>query len=324
VSELADEVAKVLGARRKNKVVLTGAQVDEVLDDLNIPTSASKGTPVHLRMVKVAFNGTKRRQGDPAGRVRRDQRHGEQRHRDGRQGRRDPRHGHRPVRRRLVRGCDELGDVDRLRLEAFTVSQNGRPVQHKWASYVNALWMRPKYLKSIVGKEATLSTRLMQMFIGADWVPVLAAAATVAGTSEAERAAAEAKTKTATDAVQSTRVQADKAVRGVRGVKAKIAALPAGTPDPARVASTNVQIAELARQLHGLETQLMSKSVAAGNVRRDLKAAKARHQTEHEHALLTTFFHQMEPAVCPRCTAGVTLERRAAEPDEQQVLRVHQ
>ena len=79
---------------------------------------------------------------------------------------------------------------------------------------------------------------------------------------------------------------------------------------------TNIRIAELARQIHGLETQLMSRSVAAGNVRLELKAAKARHHTQHEHALLTKFFHQMEPTVCPRCTAGVTAERRAAEPED--------
>lgn len=441
MSELADEVAKVLGARRKNKVVLTGARVDEVLDDLNIPTSASKGTPVHLRVVKVAFNGTKRLDPDhpdadgyPLEKM--DSEDGQLEllldapndeddppgddivdvvvtGHEGDEGD-DVKESEEPVVRALVpfdftwtpidgvngvgsgsnlRGkssivnlllwslsgrCAEfsvavrrwiehvevdwaVGDetlrvaydatngtasngtvtvvkddgslgaviarfdgdsfedamssvmLSRLRLEAFTVSQKGKTVQHKWASYVSALWVRPKYLKSIVGKEATLSTRLMQMFIGTDWVPVLATAATVAGTLEAEQAAAEAKTKTATDAVQSSRIQAEKAVGEV---KAKIAALPAGAPDPATVASTNVKIAELARQLHGLETKLMNKSVAAGNVRRDLKAAKARHHTQHEHALLTKFFHQMEPTLCPRCTAGVTPERRAAEPDE--------
>ena len=93
--------------------------------------------------------------------------------------------------------------LNRLRLETFTVSQKGKPVQHKWASYVNALWVRPKYLKSIIGKEPVLSIRLMQMFIGTDWVPVLATASTIAGALEAEQKAADARTKTATDAVQS-------------------------------------------------------------------------------------------------------------------------
>lgn len=447
MSALADEIVKVLGRRRKNKMVLTATRVDEVLDELGIPTSASKGMPVHLRVVKVSFRGTKRL--DPAhpdaegcpleemdsedpqlelnldsaddqeetetdsptvdivgiGGVDAEDEDSDEEP----EGASDE-----PVVRALVpfdftwkpvdgvngvgsganlRGKSsivnvllwslsgrcaefsvavrrwiehvevdwEVGDetlrvafdatngkasagtvtvvkddetlgtviarfdsdsfedamssvmLSRLRLETFTVSQKGKPVQHKWASYVNALWVRPKYLKSIIGKEPMLSIRLMQMFIGTDWVPVLATASTIAGTLAAEQKIADAKTKTATDAVQSTRVQAD---RAVEAVKVKIAALPTETPAPGKVAVTNIQIADLARQIHGLQTQLMSRSVAADNVRRDLKAAKARHHTEHEHALLTKFFHQMEPTVCPRCTAGVTPERRAAEPDK--------
>jgi hypothetical protein len=168
-------------------------------------------------------------------------------------------------------------------------------------------------LKSIIGKEATLSVRLMQMFIGTDWVPVLATASTVAGSLEAQQKVAAERKKTATDALEGARADAQNAVKAV---KAKIATLPKGTPDPAKLAQTNARLGDLVRQMHTLETQLLSQSVAADTVRQQLKAAKARHHTEYEHALLTKFFHQMEPTVCPRCTAGVTDERRAAEPDE--------
>lgn len=447
MSALAEEIVKVLGRRRKNRMEMTAAQVDQVLDDLGIPTSASKGMPVHLRVMKVSFRGTKRldpahpdAEGCPLEEMDSDDPQlaldldstndqeetetdsstydiipGNDTDAENEDGDEDQeKESDEPVVRALVpfdftwkpedgvngvgsganlrgkssivnvllwslsgrcaefsvavrrwiehvevdlqvgeenlrvafdatngvvstgtvtvvKGDGTLGTViarfdnesfedamnsvmlNRLRLETFTVSQSGKPVQHKWVSYVNALWVRPKYLKSTIGKEPMLSVRLMQMFIGTDWVPVLATAATIAGTLDAEQKAADAKTKTATDAVQSTRVQADKAVEAV---KAKIAALPAGTPNPAKVAAANVQIADLARRIHGLETQLMSRSVAADNARRELKAAKARHHTEHEHALLTKFFHQMQPTVCPRCTATVTAERRAAEPDE--------
>ncbi len=205
--------------------------------------------------------------------------------------------------------------LSRLRLETFTVSQSGKPVTHKWASYVNALWVRPKYLKSIIGKEATLSVRLMQMFIGTDWVPVLATAATISGTLEAEKKAAQERTKAATAAVETFR---DEALRAVEGVKARMAALPEGVPDPAKISEANTKISKLAREMHALEMDLLRRSVAADTVRQQLKAAKARRHTEHEHALLTKFFHQMEPTVCPRCTANVTVERRAAESDEHQ------
>jgi hypothetical protein len=203
--------------------------------------------------------------------------------------------------------------LNRLRLEPFTVSQVGTSTTHKWASYVNAFWVRPKYLKSIIGKESTLSVRLMQMFIGTDWVPVLATASTVAGTLAAKQKAATEKAKVATEAVDASRIEAQKTVDDL---KARIAALPSGTPDVGRMMHASVRVGDLSREIHALETDLLSRAVAADTVRQQLKAAKAREHTAHEHALLTKFFHQMEPTVCPRCTAKVTPERRAAEPDE--------
>lgn len=439
MSSLADEIVKVLGRRRKeNRLEITSGDVDKVLGYLDIPTSASKGVPVHLRVARVSFRGTKRLDpshpdaegceleevdtGDGQLPIDLDETaaavetenensetptdHGEVRDGDV--------ESEKPVVRALVpfdftwepsdgvngigsgsnlRGkssivnvllwslsgrCAEFSvavkrwiehvevdwvvgsetlrvafDADngqvssgtvtvvenektvgtvlvsfdnesfedamssvmlnRLRLEAFSVSQSGKPVTHRWASYVNALWVRPKYLKSIIGKEATLSVRLMQMFIGTDWVPVLATAATVLGTLVAEQKAALERTKTATDAVETARGEA---LKTVESVKARIAALPDGVPDPAKHAEAHAKIGDLVRQMHGLETQLLNRSVAADTVRQQLKAAKARHHTEYEHALLSKFFHQMEPTVCPRCTAAVTDERRVAEPDD--------
>lgn len=444
MSALAEEIVKILGRRRKeNRLELEVAAVDKVLEDLGIPTSASKGVPVHLRVARVSFSGTKRldpehpdAKGFPLEEMGGDPGHQSELNLDdpvddgsnGRDGEAAADHAKQdepdegeaeewegPVLRALVpfdftwepldgvngvgsgsnlRGKSSIvelllwslsgrcavfsvavrrwiehvevdwvvgaetlrvafdadngavsngsvtvieddgsgglviaafGDgeafedamnsvmLSRLRLESFTVSQAGKPVTHKWASYVNALWVRPKDLKSIIGKEATLSVRLMQMFIGTDWVPVLATASTVAGSLAAEQKVAAERKKTATDAMEGSR---NEALKAVKAVEAKIAALPDGTPDPAKLAQTNARLGDLVRDMHALETQLLNQSVAADTVRQQLKAAKARHHTEYEHALLTKFFHQMEPTVCPRCTAGVTEERRAAEPDK--------
>jgi hypothetical protein len=449
VSALAEEIVKILGRRRKeNRLELEVAGVDKVLDDLGIPTSASKGVPVHLRVARVSFSGTKRldpehpdaggfpleemggdtderlelnlndpaNDGDSDGEGTGDAGEADVTDPEGAdEGDVEEDESKGPVVRALVpfdfswepldgvngvgsgsnlRGKSSIVELllwslsgrcavfsvavrrwiehvevdwvvgaetlrvtfdadngavgngsvkvieedgseglwiatfddaeafedamnsvmlNRLRLESFTVSQAGKPVTHKWASYVNALWVRPKDLKSIIGKEATLSVRLMQMFIGTDWVPVLATASTVAGSLEAEQKVAALRKKTATDAMEGSRTEAQKVVKAV---EAKIAALPAGAPDPAKLAQANARIGVLVRQMHALETQLLSQSVAADTVRQQLKAAKARRHTEYENALLTKFFHQMEPTVCPRCTAGVTDERRAAEPGE--------
>lgn len=433
MSSLADEIVRILGRRRKeNRLVMTVEDVDRILEDLGIPTSASKGVPVHLRVAQVSFRGTKRlnpshpdAQGCELEEI---ETANEQTQLDfdslaatdvgasnaGTQNEPQQSDVEASVVRALVpfdfkwrpvdgangvgsgnnlRGksslmnvllwsltgrCTEfsvavkrwiehvevdwvvgaetlrvafdanngsvsngtvtvveengqLGPViasydndsfegvmssvmlNRLRLEPFTVSQSGKPVTHKWASYVSALWVRPKYLKSIIGKEPTLSIRLMQMFIGTDWVPVLATASTVAGTLESEQKNAQERTKTATAAVQTSRSEA---LKTVEILKSQIAALPPDLPDPAKVNAASVRIGDLVREIHSLETQLLNRSAAAGTVRQELKAARARRHTEYEHALLTKFFHQMEPTVCPRCTASVTQERRAAEPDE--------
>lgn len=433
MSSLADEIVKTLGRRRKeNRLFMTVEDVDRVLEELGIPTSASKGVPVHLRVAQVSFRGTKRlnpshpdAQGCELERI---DTGSEKPQLDfdapgeitasplGDETRDEPqeKEAEEPVVRALVpfsftwwpidgvngvgsgsnlRGKSSLVNVllwsltgrcaefsvavrrwiehvevdwvvgtetlrvafdadngevsngtatvvekdgslgtiiasfdndsfedamisvmlNRLRLEAFTVSQSGKPVTHKWASYVSALWVRPKYLNSIIGKETTLSIRLMQMFIGTDWVPVLAAASTVSGTLESEQKTAQERTKTATAAVETSR---NEAINTVESLKSQIAALPADVPNPAKFNAASVKIGDLVREMHCLETQLLNRSVAADTVRQQLKAAKARHHTEYEHALLTKFFHQMEPTVCPRCTASVTQERRAAEPDE--------
>jgi hypothetical protein len=433
MSSLADEIVKNLGRRRKeNRLVMSVEDVDQVLEDLGIPTSASKGVPVHLRVAQVSFRGTKRlnpshpdAQGCELEEI---DTANEQTQLDfgsvgatgvgapgaGTQDEPQESEVEAPVVRALVpfdfkwrpidgvngvgsgsnlRGksslvnvllwsltgrCAEfsvavkrwiehvevdwvvgaetlrvafdadngsvsngtvtvvekngqLGPViasfdndsfegamssvmlNRLRLESFTVSQSGKPVTHKWASYVSALWVRPKYLKSIIGKESTLSIRLMQMFIGTDWVPVLATASTVAGTLESEQKNAQERSKTATAAVQTSR---NEAIKAVESLQSQIAALPPDLPDPAKANAASVRIGDLVREIHSRETQLLNQSVSADTVRQQLKAAKARRHTEYEHALLTKFFHQMEPTVCPRCTASVTQERRAAEPDE--------
>lgn len=433
MSSLAEEIVKNLGRRRKeNRLVLTVEDVDRILGELGIPTSASKGVPVHLRIAQVFFQGTKRLNpshpdaqgcelevvdtlieetnldleavgGAGVGATDAGTQNGPQesgvdttvvralvpfdfkwRPIDGVNGvgsgsnlrgksslmnvllwsltgrcaefsvavKRWIEHvevdwvvGAETLRVAfdansgivsngtvtVVEKNGQLGPViasfdndsfegamssvmlNRLRLEAFTVSQSGKTVTHKWASYVSALWVRPKYLKSIIGKESTLSIRLMQMFIGTDWVPVLATASTVAGTLVSEQKNAQERTKSATEAVQTSR---NAAIKTVEYLKSQISALPPDLPDPAKVNAASVRIGDLTREIHSLETRLLSRSVAADTVRQQLRAAKARRHTEYEHALLTKFFHQMEPTVCPRCTASVTQERRAAEPDE--------
>jgi hypothetical protein len=61
MSTLAIEIVKNLARRQgERRYILTANEVDEILDDLGIPTLATKALPVPLRATRIHFSGTKR------------------------------------------------------------------------------------------------------------------------------------------------------------------------------------------------------------------------------------------------------------------------
>ena len=56
----SDKQVDILQQVAEGRLEVEAAVVDKVLGDLGIPTSASKGVPVHLRVARVSFSGTKR------------------------------------------------------------------------------------------------------------------------------------------------------------------------------------------------------------------------------------------------------------------------
>jgi hypothetical protein len=205
--------------------------------------------------------------------------------------------------------------MNRLRLESIPVWTDIKALVHAWPSYSSALVVRANQLDPIVGNEQTIAVRMMQMFVGTDWAPALAAASTIRRGMDAERAAASDKAKAAGDALEGNRL---KTLERVNGLKSKVGSLPAKTPDVEATLQAAKLASELSRQVHELETELFAQSSLVETARQQLRAAKARVHTNYENILATKFFHRMRPTACPRCAAEVTAERRAAEPDKHE------
>lgn len=212
---------------------------------------------------------------------------------------------------------DVMGTVmmSRLRLEEIPMWAGDREVRHKWPAYASAFTVRADMLDPVVGNVTVLGTRMLQMFVGADWGPALAATQTALNEVRAEQTVVKQKASAAGEVIAQQR---KKAQTEVDRLAAAVKAIPAGTPNVEQLLAATANATELARQVHELERKLMGASSQIDTVRLQLRAAKARTHTQFEDALAAKFFHQMTPSVCPRCTSKVTPEQQAAETEKHE------
>lgn len=229
-----------------------------------------------------------------------------------------------PERARVVGGFtgedqfeDVMGSVmmSRLRLEEIPVWTVDREVRHKWPAYASAFTVRADTLDPVVGNVTTLGIRMLQMFVGTDWGPALAATQAALSEVRAERTSAAQKASAAGEVMVKQRGAAQ---AEVDRLEAAVNVIAAGTPDVGELLAATAAATDLARQVHELERKLMTAGSQVDTVRLQLRAAKARNHTEFEDALAVKFFHQMTPSVCPRCTSKVTAEEQAAETEKHE------
>lgn len=205
--------------------------------------------------------------------------------------------------------------MSRLRLQEIPMWTGDREVRHKWPAYASAFAVRADMLDPVVGNVTVLGTRMLQMFVGTDWGPALAATQTALNEVRAEQTAAEQKASAAGEVIG---VKREKAQAEVDRLAAAVKAISAGTPNLEELLAATASATELARQVHELERKLMGAGSQVETVRLQLRAAKARNHTQFEDALAIKFFHQMTPSVCPRCTSKVTSEQQAAETEKHE------
>lgn len=200
--------------------------------------------------------------------------------------------------------------MSRLRLEEIPMWTGDRQVRHKWPAYASAFTVRADMLDPVVGNVTVLGIRMLQMFVGTDWGPALAATQTALNEVRAEQTSAEQKASAAGEVMGQQRA---KAQVEVDRLKTLVGAIPAAMPDLEQLLTAAANATEVAREVFELERRLMGASLQADTVRLQLRTVKARNHTQLEDALAVKFFHQMTPSVCPRCTSKVTPEQQAAE-----------
>lgn len=203
--------------------------------------------------------------------------------------------------------------MGRLRLAEIPVWTKDRQVNHTWPSFSSSMEVRHNQLDPIVGNVSTLAVRMMQAFIGTDWV--IANAAAMSALRRLETAAKDEsdRASTASEVAEEALGEAQAVVAALEG---QLAALGDDVPDVAEVMSSATRATDLAREAHGLERQLMNEAASADTLRLQIRASKARDHALVEDAQATRFFHQMEPTSCPRCTTPVEPEQVAAEHDD--------
>lgn len=205
--------------------------------------------------------------------------------------------------------------MSRLRLEEIPVWTVDRSVRHKWPAYASAFTVRADTLNPVVGNVTELGIRMLQMFVGTNWGPALAATSTALGELEAEKATASNKASTASDVIAEAKA---KAQTEVERLTEALNAIPAGAPDIRDIIVGASIATDHARTLREVERQLMIAAANVDTIKLQLRTAQARNHTVLEDKLATRFFHQMTPSRCPRCTAAVTAEQKAAEVDKHE------
>ncbi|MGC3952667.1 MAG: hypothetical protein QM804_00155 [Propionicimonas sp.] len=202
--------------------------------------------------------------------------------------------------------------MTRLRLEEIPVWTVDRPVRHKWPAYASAFTVRADTLNPVVGNVTELGIRMLQMFVGTDWGPALAATSTALGELKAAHDTAKEKAATTGDVIAEARATAK---AEVDRLAAELDKLPTDTPNVADIIAAASAATEHARTVHELERQLMVANANTDTIKLQLRTTRARNHTIFEDKLATKFFHQMTPSRCPRCTSTVTPEQKAAETD---------
>ena len=247
----------------------------------------------------------------------------------------DHAHGHRPVgtlTRTTSAGVTVVGmfetddmfeDVmgsammSALRLPPIASTQEGKRTQHVWPTYAGAFLIRGDTLDNLLGehKFGGLPSRLLSMFVGAEWAASRAEATSATTVAKAELTALEDAADKHVSALAEAHQQAQQAVDAAQG---QLAQLSDSGYDLDAVTSAFDTLAELDARAAELNHQLLSARATFDRAARQLSDEQARRVQQLENARAVYFFQQLQPHVCPRCAAPVTKERREAEVSEHE------
>ncbi|RIQ10845.1 coiled-coil domain-containing protein [Jiangella rhizosphaerae] len=199
-----------------------------------------------------------------------------------------------------------------LRLPAIAATQEGRRTQHVWPTYAGALLIRGDNLDLLLGDHrfAGLPSRLLSMFVGAEWAAPRAEATTAATIAKTELDELQETAKQNVSALQDAYQRARDAVATA---KEKLEQAGKSRYDLNAINRAVTELAELDSQTGILNRRLLAARERFAVASSQLAAEEARRVQQVEDAHAAFFFQQLAPHVCPRCSAPVTAERKAAE-----------
>ncbi|MEQ4726037.1 hypothetical protein [Nonomuraea sp. B19D2] len=199
-----------------------------------------------------------------------------------------------------------------LRLPHIAAAQEGRRTQHAWPTYAGALLVRGDTLNYLLGEHhwSGLPSRLLSMFVGAEWAAARAEATTAATVTSIElqklNSAAEQHA-----AAMSTAYA--KALADVKAARSNLEKLPLPTVDMQAVSDALRRISELDKKSSDVNRLLLTAQSEHATRLAQYEEEETRRHREVENAMAVRFFQQLRPTVCPRCAAPVTQERRESE-----------
>jgi hypothetical protein len=202
-------------------------------------------------------------------------------------------------------GLERIGTFQRGR-----GSERGKVTESGWPFLIDALYVRPSELATVIGGVSTLAGQLLQVYLALPWYDTLLQARAAA--SEASQAAGDVRKSAeaqagvravATDAVRKEFADAQRAL--------------AAMDDEQRVAARLRSAVDRAAELGELDLRAAARVQAA---RAEVAAAEEAHvaaqRTLHnvtEREAAGRFFRALEPRACPRCATVIGADRREHE-----------
>lgn len=205
-----------------------------------------------------------------------------------------------------------------LNLEAVTrwtgggESEGGKAVLHGWPSLSSAMFIGTDY-SSLLGNipvTASLSTPLMQMYLGLPWISTLTAAKSALQGARRERDAWDRRNKADQE---SRKVRTDVIRRALDEKRAELATTPSDQEVRAELSRVAPELAA-AKSAEGPMQDRVSRDSRALSDAVALHAADRQELQAHLDAEAAgAVFRMLDPSCCPRCDAAVSDDRRRNE-----------
>jgi len=206
-------------------------------------------------------------------------------------------------------GLDPIAQWSQVAEHARIDDTDGRVSEHGWPTYSQAMIITDPSKNVVLGEEAVVATRLLQMYLGTHW-------ASAAATATAREAQLDAKLGTfrrrATQDQEARSAGIGELSEAVTRQRESLQMLPPETDDFEDVAAELVRAAHDFSVADDARTRAMR---ALSFAVRQLEDGRAEEYALGEAAVTRRFWHSLKPTCCPRCDAQVDQERWDREQD---------